>query len=45
MVWGVAHQRCQDISYMLGNVIGDRVYAADNGSEWGPFFMDLRESI
>lgn len=45
MVWGVAYQRCQDISYVFGYIVRDRVYTADNGPERGPFFMDLGESI
>lgn len=45
VVWGVAYQRCQDIGYVFGYIVRDRVYVADNGPEQGPFFMDLGESI
>uniref|UniRef100_A0A3Q1EFP4 Coiled-coil domain containing 125 n=1 Tax=Acanthochromis polyacanthus TaxID=80966 RepID=A0A3Q1EFP4_9TELE len=45
MVRILPYQRGQDGGYMFGDVIGDRVNAADNWYEWGSFFMNFGEAI
>ena len=45
VVWCVPHQDGQDASEEFGNVVGHRIDAADDGSEWCSFFMDFAELV
>ena len=41
----VLHQRGQHTREVFGDVVGHRVDAADNGSEWCSFLVDLGQTI
>lgn len=42
---GVTHRGSRDDGEVIGNVVGGRVYTADNGSERDSFFVNVWKSV